>query len=166
MISAFEQFFTSLQGKKIAVLGLGVSNRPLVRLLLEFGCDVTGCDRTPREKLDQEVLELETMGCRLRVGDGYLEGVEADVLFRTPGMHPGNPAIQALAAKVGELGSGWDNSTAFISHGDCLGEAEALADILKEKYGVKEVHIGYVGAVIGSHAGPGTIALFFLGNHR
>ena len=58
MISAFEQYFTSLRGKKIAVLGLGVSNRPLVRLLLEFGCDVTGCDRTPREKLDAEVLEL------------------------------------------------------------------------------------------------------------
>ena len=42
MSSAFEQYFTSLKDKKIAVFGLGVSNRPLVRLLLEFGCDVTG----------------------------------------------------------------------------------------------------------------------------
>ena len=97
MISAFEQYFTSLKGKKIAVLGLGVSNRPLVRLLLEFGCDVLGCDRTPREKLDAEVLELEKQGCRLSLGETYLEGVRADVLFRTPGMHPGNPAIVALA---------------------------------------------------------------------
>ena len=105
MISAFEQYFTSLRDKKIAVLGLGVSNRPLVRLLLEFGCDVTGCDRTPREKLDADVLELEAMGCKLRVGDGYLEGVEADVLFRTPGMHPGNPAIQALARKGAQVTS-------------------------------------------------------------
>lgn len=95
-MSAFENYFRSLTGKRIAVLGLGVSNRPLVRLLLEFGCDVTGCDRTPREKLDAEVLELEKAGCKLRVGDGYLDGVEADLLFRTPGMHPGNPAIQAL----------------------------------------------------------------------
>ena len=95
----FEQYFTALRGKKIAVLGLGVSNRPLVRLLLEFGCDVTGCDRTPREKLDAEVLELEQAGCVLRCGDTYLDGVEADVLFRTPGMHPGNPAIRALAEK-------------------------------------------------------------------
>ena len=69
MISAFEQYFTSLQGKRIAVLGLGVSNRPLVRLLLEYGCRVTGCDRTPREKVDAEVLELETLGCTLRLGD-------------------------------------------------------------------------------------------------
>ena len=95
-MDAFEAYFTSLKDRKIAVLGLGVSNRPLVRLLLEFGCRVTGCDRTPREKLDAEVLELEKLGATLSVGDGYLDGVEAEVLFRTPGMHPGNPAIQAL----------------------------------------------------------------------
>ena len=105
MISAFEAYFTGLRGKKILVLGLGVSNRPLVRLLLEFGCDVMGCDRTPREKLDEEVLALEKAGCKLHVGENYLEGVEADVLFRTPGMHPGNPAIQALAAKGAEVTS-------------------------------------------------------------
>ena len=95
-MDAFEAYFTSLKDQKIAVLGLGVSNRPLVRLLLEFGCLVTGCDRTPREKLDAEVLELEKLGAKLSLGDGYLDGVEANVLFRTPGMHPGNPAIQAL----------------------------------------------------------------------
>ena len=75
-------------------------------------------------------------------------------------------AIKALADKVGELGAGYDNSTVFISHGDCADEAQILADMLKEKYGVKEVVLGYVGAVIGSHSGPGTIALFFLGDHR
>ena len=98
-MNAFESYFTSLQGKRIAVLGLGVSNRPLVRLLLEFGCNVTGCDRTEREKLDTEVLELESAGCTLKVGEGYLEGLEADIVFRTPGMHPGNPALEALRAK-------------------------------------------------------------------
>ena len=96
-MTAFESYFEALRGKRIAVLGLGVSNRPLVRLLLEFGCRVTGCDRTPREKLDAEVLELEKQGCQLRLGDHYLEDVEAEVLFRTPGMHPANPAIRALA---------------------------------------------------------------------
>ena len=96
-MTAFESYFESLRDKRIAVLGLGVSNRPLVRLLLEFGCKVTGCDRTPREKLDAEVLELEKLGCQLRLGENYLDGVEADVLFRTPGMHPANPAIRALA---------------------------------------------------------------------
>ena len=105
MISAFENYFESLKGKKIVVLGLGVSNRPLVRLLLEFSCDVTGCDKTPREKLDEEVLELERMGCKLSVGDGYLDDLSADLVFRTPGMHPGNPAIVALREQGAEITS-------------------------------------------------------------
>ena len=103
--SPFEKCFTSLRDQKIAVLGLGVSNRPLVRLLLEYGCRVIGCDRTPREKLDPEILELERLGCRLQVGDGYLDGVEADIVFRTPGMHPGNPAIRELAARGAQITS-------------------------------------------------------------
>ena len=105
MSSAFETYFHSLRGKNIAVLGLGVSNRPLVRLLLEFGCTVTGCDRTPREKLDAEVLELEAAGCRLSLGDTYLDGLTADLVFRTPGMHPGNPALEALRAAGAEVTS-------------------------------------------------------------
>ena len=101
----FERYFAGLKGKKILVLGLGVSNRPLVRLLLRHGCTVTGCDRTPREKLDPEVLELEKLGAELRVGDGYLTGLDAELVFRTPGMHPGNPAIRALADKGAEITS-------------------------------------------------------------
>ena len=105
MNTAFEKYFESLKGKKIVVLGLGVSNRPLVRLLREFDCDVTGCDKTPRENLDAEVLELERMGCKLSVGEHYLEGLSADILFRTPGMHPGNPAIVALQEQGAEVTS-------------------------------------------------------------
>ena len=96
MEASFEQYFASLRGRRIAVLGLGVSNRPLVRLLLDFGCTVLGCDRTPREKLEEEVLELERRGCRLHVGDGYLDGLNADLVFRKPGMHPNNAALAGL----------------------------------------------------------------------
>lgn len=104
----FQQYFRSLQGKKVAVLGLGVSNRPLVRLLLEYGCDVTGCDKTVREKLDREVLELELQGCKLSLGEGYLDNIQADLAFRTPGMHPGNPALEALRSKGTEITSEMD----------------------------------------------------------
>ena len=110
---AFEQYFTALQGKKIAVFGLGVSNRPLVRLLLEFGCDVIGCDRTPREKLDAPVLELEKLGCTLSVGDGYLDGLTADVVFRTPGMHPANPGLEALRKRARRLPVRWRHFLKF-----------------------------------------------------
>ena len=75
-------------------------------------------------------------------------------------------AIEALARKAAELGEGFDNETMFISHGDCPEDAAYLAGILKDKLGVKHVHINHVGAVIGSHAGPGVLALFFLGKHR
>ena len=97
-----DAYCASLRDKKIAVLGLGVSNRPLVRLLLEYGCDVIGCDRTPRENNDQEVLEL---GCKLSLGENYLENVQADLLFRTPGMHPDHPAIAALRSRGAEVTS-------------------------------------------------------------
>ncbi len=99
MATAFETYFKNLRGKKIALLGLGVSNQPIVKLLLEFGCDVTGCDRTPREKLDESILELERMGCKLRVGPGYLDGLEADIVYRTPGMHPAHPALEQLRSQ-------------------------------------------------------------------
>jgi UDP-N-acetylmuramoylalanine--D-glutamate ligase len=49
--------------------------------------------------MDKEILDLEAMGCKLSLGDTYLDGVEADVLFRTPGMHPGHPAIEALRSR-------------------------------------------------------------------
>ena len=75
-------------------------------------------------------------------------------------------SIEALAKKVGELGLPGENSTVFISHGDCIEDAKLLETMLKERYGVQEAVIGHVGAVIGSHSGPGTLALFFLGTHR
>ena len=105
MSISLKEYFTSLRGKRIAVLGLGVSNRPLVKLLLRYGCTVTGCDRTPWEKLDGEVLELEKMGCTLKLGDSYLDDLQADLVFRTPGMHPGNPALTALREKGAEVTS-------------------------------------------------------------
>ena len=105
METEFQRYFTALKDKRIVVLGLGVSNRPLVRRLLQFGCTVTGCDKTPRENLDAEVLELEKLGCRLQVGEGYLDGLEADIVFRTPGMHPGNPALEALRSSGAQVTS-------------------------------------------------------------
>ena len=108
MATHFDNYFNSLKDKKIAVLGLGVSNRPLVRLLLEYGCSVIGCDRTPREKLDAEILELEAQGCTLQVGDNYLDGLSVDLVFRTPGMHPANPALEGLRAAGAQITSEMD----------------------------------------------------------
>ena len=58
------------------------------------------------------------------------------------------------------------NETVFISHGDCIADAEYLANRIQTELGIEDVKINYVGAVIGSHSGPGTLALFFLGSER
>lgn len=56
--------------------------------------------------------------------------------------------------------------TVFITHGDCLEDAEFLRDKIAEKFGVTDIHINYVDPVIGAHSGPGTLALFFMASHR
>ncbi|MBQ8579597.1 MAG: DegV family protein [Oscillospiraceae bacterium] len=75
-------------------------------------------------------------------------------------------SIEALAEKMAATALPGVNDTAFICHGDCIDDANYLAQLVKERCGVKEVFIGYTGAVIGSHSGPGTLALFFLGEKR
>lgn len=90
------EYFNSLKGKRAVVLGIGVSNRPLIRLLLSYGIETVACDKTEREALDQEVLDLEDAGAVLKVGADYLDDLQADVVFRTPGMHPDIPALRTL----------------------------------------------------------------------
>ena len=75
-------------------------------------------------------------------------------------------SMDALAKKMEETALEGQNDIAYICHGDCLEDAKYLAQRIKERCGVKEVHIGYTGAVIGSHAGPGVLALFYLGSKR
>lgn len=75
-------------------------------------------------------------------------------------------AVQSLAQKMGELGLAGENRTVFICHGDCLEDAQYLEKLVRESYGVENVFIGYTGAVIGSHSGPGTLSLFFMGEKR
>ena len=73
-------------------------------------------------------------------------------------------SIRALLERMEALQI--DTETVFISHGDCLEEAEGLAAMIRERFGTREVVINYVGPVIGNHSGPGTLALFFLGKNR
>ena len=75
-------------------------------------------------------------------------------------------SIEALAQQMEKLSAFGENEAAFICHGDCLEDANYLAQQIKERCGVKQVFIGYTGAVIGAHSGPGTLALFFMGQHR
>ncbi|MBQ6374414.1 MAG: DegV family protein [Clostridia bacterium] len=75
-------------------------------------------------------------------------------------------SIKALADAAGQKGIDLQNQIIFISHGDCVEDANYLGDIMRERFHVKDVLVNYVGPVIGAHSGPGTIALFFLGTER
>lgn len=75
-------------------------------------------------------------------------------------------SIRRLFEQMCALGTNLDGQAIFISHADCLEEAEMLADMIREAHAVERVEINYIGPVIGSHTGPGTIALFFQGKHR
>ena len=75
-------------------------------------------------------------------------------------------AIEALADRYGELSYKERNTPIFISHAECAEDAEKLADILAKRYGAEVTLISEIGPVIGSHSGPGTLALFFVGQHR
>lgn len=75
-------------------------------------------------------------------------------------------SIQALAARMEKQAVGFENSEVFISHGDCLEDAEYLAGLVREKFGIQNIMIDYIGPTIGSHSGPGTLALFFMGSPR
>lgn len=65
-----------------------------------------------------------------------------------------------------EQSQGWDNDMIMITHGDCLEEAEYVAELAREKLGAKEVLVNNIGTVIGSHTGPGVVAIFCMGNKR
>ena len=75
-------------------------------------------------------------------------------------------ALKALVDRMEETALDSGSLTVYISHGDCLEDAQTVADMVKKRFGVEEVYINYVGPVIGAHSGPGTVALFYAGTER
>ncbi len=90
-----KQFFEQIKGKKIAMCGIGVSNTPLILNFLSKGAKVYACDRRSREMIGEVANELENAGAELCLGDGYLDNLEVDMIFRTPGMSFNLPELEA-----------------------------------------------------------------------
>ncbi|MCC8129778.1 MAG: UDP-N-acetylmuramoyl-L-alanine--D-glutamate ligase [Clostridiales bacterium] len=97
----FHQWLEEMGRHTVAIVGIGVSNVPLIRLLTDHGVSVTACDKQTREKFGNESLlrELEERGVRLRLGEGYLDGLDQDYIFRSPGIRPDIPAFEAAKAR-------------------------------------------------------------------
>ena len=75
-------------------------------------------------------------------------------------------ALKALVDRMEETAIDSGSLTVFISHGDCLEDAQTVADMVKKRFNVQDIYINYVGPVIGAHSGPGTVALFYIGTNR
>lgn len=94
-----QEYLSSLRGKTAAVLGIGVSNTSLIELLCRNGVQVIACDKKSREDLGERAKQLEALGAHLQLGEGYLDDLRADVVFRTPGMRPDVPALLEAKAR-------------------------------------------------------------------
>ncbi|QNL45571.1 UDP-N-acetylmuramoyl-L-alanine--D-glutamate ligase [Oscillibacter hominis] len=88
-----QEYLHSIQDKTVAVIGIGVSNTPLLELLAKSGISVTACDKKDREALGETADRLESMGVQLKLGPRYLRGLRQDIIFRTPGLRPDVPEL-------------------------------------------------------------------------
>ena len=104
-MTALEQYLGRLYGKRIAVIGAGVSNTPLIARLREAGLPVTVHDRKEAEALGQRYQELAALGVSFSLGEDYLDYLTEDIIFRTPGVHPAHPALCEVRARGGVVTS-------------------------------------------------------------
>ena len=93
--STIQEYLAGLKGKRVAVIGIGVSNTPLIKMLLRAGVKVTACDKKPMSAFAGLAEELESLGATLKLGEDYLEDLDFEVIFRTPGMRPDLPQLVA-----------------------------------------------------------------------
>ena len=90
-----ESYLESIRSKTVAVIGIGISNMPLLELLCHAGIAVTACDRKSREELGKTAEKLQSLGATLQLGEDYLEHLEQDLIFRTPGLMPFDEHLEA-----------------------------------------------------------------------
>lgn len=97
-MSDIREYLASVRKKRVAVIGVGVSNLPLIRMLLRAGVSVTACDRRTRAQFDGQAEELERLGAALCLGEDYLDHLDHDIIFRTPGLRPDVAQLAAAQA--------------------------------------------------------------------
>ncbi|MBQ4574523.1 MAG: UDP-N-acetylmuramoyl-L-alanine--D-glutamate ligase [Clostridia bacterium] len=102
--TALERFAALVAGKRVAVIGVGISNRPLIDMLLGAGAIVTARDRKTREKFPAAD-ELEALGVTLILGEEYLEDIDEDILFKAPGIRSDKPELKAALERGAMLTS-------------------------------------------------------------
>ncbi|MBQ8338533.1 MAG: UDP-N-acetylmuramoyl-L-alanine--D-glutamate ligase, partial [Oscillospiraceae bacterium] len=95
LFSDIHDFYRKIKGKKVAFIGIGVSHSELIRKAASCGALVTLCDKRSEDKIP-EANELKELGVMLSLGEEYLNNIDADIVFRTPGMYFEHPALRKL----------------------------------------------------------------------
>ena len=101
----FCEYLGNLKGKRVAVIGAGISNTPLIEALLTAGIDTTICDKLSRDEIGASVMHYEELAAKLRLGKNYLDNLEADIIFRTPGLMPWSRELQEATKRGAVLTS-------------------------------------------------------------
>ena len=99
------EYIENIKHKRIGVIGIGVSNTPLIKRLLASGCDVTACDKRSVQELGDEYDVLSELGAKFCLGEDYLEHLDFDLIFRTPSLMPFDGHLQAAVNRGAELTS-------------------------------------------------------------
>ena len=102
---SLNEYIEKIKGRRIGVIGIGVSNTPLIKKLLASGCDVTACDKRSAQELGGVYDELLQLGAKLSLGDDYLDRLDFDLIFRTPGLMPFDEHLLAAVSRGAELTS-------------------------------------------------------------
>lgn len=98
-MSKIDEFKKNMNGRNVTVIGIGISNIPLIKYLTKLGANVTACDKRTKADLGENYGELEKLGVSFRLGEDYLEDLSGDIIFKTPGMRFDIPQLLSARAE-------------------------------------------------------------------
>lgn len=140
----------SININNAAVLGIGISNRPLIEYLLNKGAALSARDFKPREKLEPFVSEIESKGVKVICGENYLDGITEDYIFRSPGIRYDKPQLSEAVANGSVLTSEMElffelcpaKLIAVTGSSGKTTTTTLISLMLKAQYGDEHVYVG------------------------
>ena len=152
MNKKLEEFKLNIKGKKIDVIGIGISNVPLIKFLAKNNAKVYACDKRTKEQLGNVYEELSDIGVKFSLGENYLDNLQGELIFKTPGMRFDTPELLEAKKRGAEITSEMELFTEFcpakmiaVTGSDGKTTTTTLINKLLEKEGYKTWLGGNIG---------------------
>ena len=152
MNKKLEEFKLNIKGKKIDVIGIGISNVPLIKFLAKNNAEVYACDKRTKEQLGNVYEELSDIGVKFSLGENYLDNLQGELIFKTPGMRFDTPELLEAKKRGAEITSEMELFTEFcpakmiaVTGSDGKTTTTTLINKLLEKEGYKTWLGGNIG---------------------